>query len=77
MLAGSSVRFAPVELAESATMRLARLYPRSTIKPATRTVLIPRPMTASLGGEPLINVDLLEWVGGVLKVVASPMSPSV
>jgi transcription-repair coupling factor (superfamily II helicase) len=74
VLAGSQVRFAPVELAESATMRMARLYPRSTIKPATRTLLIPRPTTAHLGGEPLRDVELLEWVRGVIKVLSSPVT---
>ncbi len=74
VLAGSTVRFGPVDLAESASMRLTRIYPRSTIKPATRTVLIPRPMTAALGGEPLRDVDLLEWVRAVIKVLASPVA---
>ena len=74
VLAGSVVRFAPVELAESATMRIARLYPRSSIKPATRTLLIPRPATAQLGGEPLRDVELLEWVRSVIKVLASPVA---
>ena len=56
-------------------MRLTRIYPRSTIKPATRTVLIPRPMT---GGPPLAeglrDVDLLEWVRAVITVLASPVA---
>ena len=76
VLAGSTVRFGPVDLAESASMRLTRIYPRSTIKPATRTVLIPRPMTAALGGEPLRDVDLLEWVRAVITVLASPVAAS-
>lgn len=74
VLAGVQVRFAPVELAESATMRMARLYPRSTIKPATRTLLIPRPTTARIGGEPLLDIDLLEWVRGVITVISSPVA---
>lgn len=73
VLAGSTVRFAPVELTESATMRMVRLYPRSTTKPATSTLLVPRPMSAQLGGEPLRDVELLEWVRGVIKLITSPV----
>lgn len=74
VLAGANIRFAPVALAESATMRLARLYPRSTVKPATRTILVPRPMTAPVGGTPLRDVELLDWVRNVITVVARPVT---
>ena len=76
VLAGSMVRFAPVELAESKSMRMARLYPRSTMKPATRTLLIPRPATAQFGGTPLMNRELLTWVRGVLTAMTAPIAPT-
>jgi hypothetical protein len=49
-LQGNQVRFAPLDLRESQVMRLQRLFPRSVAKPQTRTVLVPRPMTARIGG---------------------------
>ena len=42
-LQGSHVRFAPVELPESRQVRVQRLYPRTLIKPAVRTMLVPVP----------------------------------
>ncbi len=74
VLAGSMVRFAPVELPESRSMRMSRLYPRSTMKPATRTLLIPRPMTASFGGQALANRELLQWVREVLRAMTAPIA---
>jgi len=58
---GKFVRFAPVELPESAQLRLKRLYPGSVLKPATRTVLVPFPTTARIGGKPLHGRDVLVW----------------
>ena len=69
-LAGRNVRFAPVTLPESRALRLQRLHPGSVVKPAVRTILVPRPTTARIGGEPLRDVELLAWcrevVGSVL-----------
>ena len=42
-LQGNHVRFAPVELPESRQVRVQRLYPRTLIKPAVRTMLVPVP----------------------------------
>ena len=69
VLQGAKVRFHPVELPESGQMRLNRLYPGTIIKPALRTILIPRPMTATVGGQPVIGIDLLEWAISVVDVV--------
>ncbi|MFH5824399.1 transcription-repair coupling factor [Georgenia sp. AZ-5] len=66
---GKYVRFAPVELAESAQLRLKRLYPGTVLKPAVRAVLVPYPMTARLGGKPLKDVALMEWVGELIDGV--------
>ena len=69
---GAKVRFFPVELPESASLRLSRLYPGTIIKPAVRTILVPRPSTARVGGEPLRDAALLQWatdlIGAVLMV---------
>ena len=77
VLVGSNVRFAPVDLAESATLRLGRLYPRSTIKPATRTMLVPRPQAAAIGGEAPRDVELLDWVRGVISAISTPITTNV
>ena len=58
---GKFVRFAPVELPESAQLRLKRLYPGAVLKPALRTVLVPFPTTARIGGTPLSGANLLTW----------------
>ena len=79
-LHGSSVRFSPLDLPESAQLRLRRLYDRSLYKPAAGTVAVPRPKgvvkpdgsfaAAALGGEPLRDAALLAWCGEVLAQVA-------
>ncbi|WP_127573502.1 transcription-repair coupling factor [Georgenia faecalis] len=66
---GRYVRFAPVELPESAQLRLKRLYPGTVLKPAVRTVLVPFPMTAKLGGKPLRDTELLRWVHDLIDAV--------
>ena len=58
---GNHVRFAPVELRESQQLRLARLYPGSLVKPAVRSILVPKPSTARVGGQPLRDLEMLTW----------------
>ncbi len=76
-LQGKYVRFAPVELPESATVRLDRLYPRSIVKPGVRTMLVPRPSTAAVGGRPLRDEALLAWAREVVDTVVDrlPAAP--
>ncbi|MEP6464269.1 MAG: TRCF domain-containing protein, partial [Frankiaceae bacterium] len=66
---GTSVRLAPVELPESAQLRLQRLYPRSVIKAAVRTILVPKPTTARIGGTPLRDTALLAWARELMDAV--------
>jgi transcription-repair coupling factor (superfamily II helicase) len=68
-LQGANVRFSPVELRESQELRLARVYPRSVIKTATRQVLVPRPKAGGIGGKPVVGRELLAWVGEFLTTV--------
>jgi transcription-repair coupling factor (superfamily II helicase) len=65
----NQVRFAPLPLRESQTMRLQRLYPRSIVKPAISTVLVPRPTTARVGGQPVRDIALLDWARQLLDAV--------
>ena len=69
---GKYVRFAPVDLPDSRVVRLQRVYPKSIVKPATSTVLVPRPQTAVVGGRPIDGVALLEWARGVIETVIDP-----
>jgi transcription-repair coupling factor (superfamily II helicase) len=71
-LAGNSIRFAPVELPESAQLRLQRLYPGTLVKHAVRTILVPKPMTARVGGQPLHDVELLHWCRDLVLAVLLP-----
>ncbi|MGN8246904.1 transcription-repair coupling factor [Cellulomonas soli] len=66
---GKFVRFAPVDLPESAQLRLKRLYPGSVLKPAVRTVLVPYPTTARIGGRPLQGHELLAWARQLIDAV--------
>jgi transcription-repair coupling factor (superfamily II helicase) len=66
---GNYVRFGPLELRESQQLRLTRLYPGSIVKPAARTVLVPRPRTAPVGGQPLRDGEVLEWAQALIQAV--------
>ncbi|WNB85068.1 transcription-repair coupling factor [Cellulomonas sp. ATA003] len=66
---GKFVRLAPVELPESAQMRLKRLYPGTVLKPALRTILVPFPTTARIGGKPLHGADVLAWASQLIDAV--------
>jgi transcription-repair coupling factor (superfamily II helicase) len=71
----TNIKFSPVELVESRILRLNRLYPGSVIKPATRTIVVPRKNNDSLIGAVAksADIDLVEWVNTwVASVVAAP-----
>jgi transcription-repair coupling factor (superfamily II helicase) len=68
-LQGKYVRFGPVDLPDSAVVRLNRLYPKSLVKPAVRTMLVPRPSTAVVGGHPIRDEALLTWAREVIDTV--------
>jgi transcription-repair coupling factor (superfamily II helicase) len=83
-LQGNLVRFTPVELAESAQLRLQRLYDRSHYKPAVATMSVPRPKgvvkpdgsfaEVTFGGEALRDIPLLKWCGDVLEAVTGHLT---
>jgi transcription-repair coupling factor (superfamily II helicase) len=64
-VAGKHVRFAPVELLDSATVRLNRVYPGSLVKASVRTMLVPRPHGAR-------DEELLAWCTRVIDAVIDP-----
>jgi transcription-repair coupling factor (superfamily II helicase) len=67
VMAGPRVRFHPVELPESRELRLTRLHPGTLLKPAVRTILVPRPPAGSTS-----DAELVEWVRGVLDLLDPP-----
>jgi transcription-repair coupling factor (superfamily II helicase) len=80
-LQGGHIRFSPVELPDSKQVRVQRLYPRTVLKPAVRTMLVPVPkggsgstrqgtgQTVSLGAPPLRDTALLAWCEELIDAV--------
>ena len=66
---GSFVRFGPLQLPESQQLRLQRLYPGTLVKDAVRTILVPRPMTARVAGQPLRDTAVLRWASDLIHAV--------
>ncbi len=72
--AGSHIRFAPVELPDSRQVRVQRLYPKTVLKPTVRTMLVPVPKTAPIGGQPLRDTELLAWCSEVIRSVLADLA---
>ncbi|PKQ25827.1 MAG: transcription-repair coupling factor [Actinobacteria bacterium HGW-Actinobacteria-4] len=68
---GKFVRFSPVELPDSAALRINRLYPGTLIKPAVRQLLVPAPTSQRIGGTPTEGPDVLDWVRTVIQATRS------
>jgi transcription-repair coupling factor (superfamily II helicase) len=68
-LQGNAIRFAPMKLRESQGMRLQRLFPGTIVKQTVDTALVPRPKTARIGGQPIRDVELLNWARALLDAV--------
>ncbi|MDN5769901.1 MAG: transcription-repair coupling factor, partial [Microlunatus sp.] len=66
---GNFIRFAPAELPESRQLRLKRLYPGAVVKGTAKLVLIPRPRSATIGGEPPRDSELLAWCTAAITAV--------
>ena len=66
---GDFVRFSPLLLPESRQLRLQRLYPGSLVKGAVRTILVPRPLTARVAGQPLRDTAVLRWASDLIEGV--------
>ena len=66
---GTMIRFAPADLADSAQLRLSRLYPGSQVRKASGFILVPRPTTRPIGGQPITDAALLQWASKVLADV--------
>ena len=72
-VAGTAIRVGPVDLPDSAQLRLRRLHPKATYKLAARAVLVPKPVTGNrLGGAPLRDVELLDWCSRLITDLLTP-----
>ncbi len=81
---GTFIRFSPVELPDSRQVRVQRLYPKTVLKPATRSMLVPvpragsgrRPGQPAPPGAPLLrDTELLTWCGQLIEAVFEPDAP--
>lgn len=69
--AGSHIKIAPMELADSKQVRLKRLHPQSTYRAATRTVTVGLPKEGKgLRAKPVRDVALVQWVANFLTGMA-------
>ena len=73
-MAGPHVRFGGVDLPESRRLRLLRLYKGTQVKPVTRTILVPRPKSATMGAAPVTDAPLVAWAREVIgSVILEPI----
>ncbi len=66
---GNHIRFGPADLPDSKKLRLQRLYPRTLVKETAGIILVPRPVSATIGGPPVTDTALLAWCGKVITDV--------
>ena len=62
---GKYVRFGPLDLPDSAALRVRRLFPGTILKPAVRQILVPTPIVPG-NGEPVSGLAALDWARTVL-----------
>jgi transcription-repair coupling factor (superfamily II helicase) len=83
---GTHIRFSPVDLPDSRQVRVQRLYPKTVLKQAVRTMLVPvprdvpgaRPGAPVPPGTPLLrDRDLLAWCGQLIEAVFGESGPVV
>jgi transcription-repair coupling factor (superfamily II helicase) len=78
---GTFIRFGPVDLPDSRQVRVQRLYPKTVLKPAMRSMLVPVPRAAPGGrpappGAPLLrDTELLSWCAQLIAAVLEPDAP--
>ena len=74
-IAGKSLRITPVDLPESAQIKLNRLYPGSIYKNASQTVLVARPQSPNwIQAGQVGDTSTLAWVDSILKNLIKPLT---
>lgn len=73
--AGNGIRIGPVELPDSAQLRLRRLHPKAVYRPAAKAIQVPRPVVGDrMGGELVRDGELLDWIAKLVRdVVPAPV----
>jgi transcription-repair coupling factor (superfamily II helicase) len=75
---GTGLRIGPVDLPDSAQMRLKRLHPKSQYRPAAKMIQVPKPLEGGrLGGAALRDKELLDWLTTLLRDVVPAPAASV
>jgi transcription-repair coupling factor (superfamily II helicase) len=78
---GTFIRFSPVDLPDSRQVRVQRLYPKTVLKPAVRSMLVPVPRAVPAGrpgqpappGAPLLrDKELLSWSAQLIEAIFEP-----
>jgi transcription-repair coupling factor (superfamily II helicase) len=81
---GTFIRFSPADLPDSRQVRVQRLYPKTVLKQATRSMLVPvpragsgrRPGQPAPPGAPLLrDTELLTWCAQLIEAVFEPDAP--
>ena len=74
-IAGKSLRITPIDLPESAQIKLNRLYPGSIYKNASQTVLVARPQSPNwIQAGQVGDTSTLAWVDSILKNLIKPLT---
>ena len=71
---GKHLRLTPIQLPESAQIKLARVFPGSIYKSATQILLVARPSSPNwIESAPIGDTSTLAWVDSVLKELIEPL----
>jgi transcription-repair coupling factor (superfamily II helicase) len=71
---GKHLRLTPIQLPESAQIKLARVFPGSIYKSATQILLVARPSSPNwIESAPIGDTSTLAWVDSVLKELIEPI----
>ncbi|WP_210036408.1 transcription-repair coupling factor [Pseudonocardia parietis] len=74
--AGAQLRIGPMQLPDSAQLRLKRLYPKAQYKAAAQMVTVPKPVQGGrIGGAPVRDVELLGWCAELLAQIVPAPAP--
>ncbi|OLL75649.1 Transcription-repair coupling factor [Pseudonocardia sp. Ae168_Ps1] len=74
--AGTQLRIGPLQLPDSAQLRLRRLYPKAQYKAAAQIVTVPKPVQGGrIGGSPVRDVELLGWCAELLLQIVPSSTP--
>ena len=71
VIQGNFIRFGPVEdLPDSQIARLKRMYPKSLIKPAVRSILVPKPVGGNgFDRREVVDSEILTWAHQFLEAI--------